>query len=45
MTVFVYPGGQHAFFNPAQANYDADAAALALARSVDFLDAQFAATT
>ena len=42
VTVHVYPGGKHAFFNPDQANYDADAASLALERSVAFLDAQFA---
>ncbi len=42
VTVHVYPGGRHAFFNPAQANHDAEAAALALERSIAFLDAQFA---
>ena len=41
VTVHVYPGGGHAFFNPDQANYDADAAALALERSIAFLDEQF----
>lgn len=38
VTVHIYPGGKHAFFNPAQANYDADAASLALQRSIAFLD-------
>ena len=38
VTVNVYPGGKHAFFNPAQANYDADAASLALYRSIAFLN-------
>jgi carboxymethylenebutenolidase len=42
VTVYVYPGGKHAFFNPDQANYDAGAATLALERSIGFLDAQFA---
>ena len=42
VTVCIYPGGKHAFFNPAQANYDAAAAALALERSIAFLDARFA---
>ncbi len=41
VTVHVYPGGQHAFFNPDQASYDAAAAALALERSIAFLDEQF----
>ncbi len=41
VTVHVYPGGQHAFFNPDQASYDADAAALTLERSIAFLDEQF----
>ncbi len=41
VTVYVYPGGKHAFFNPDQANYDADAASLALERSIAFLDEQF----
>ncbi len=44
VTVYVYAGGRHAFFNPDQANYDADAAALALERSIAFLDERFAAT-
>ena len=38
----VYPGAGHAFYNPEQANYDADAAKLAHQRSVAFLDNQFA---
>lgn len=42
VTVHVYPGGQHAFFNPDQASHDADAASLALERSIAFLDGQFA---
>ena len=42
VTVYVYPGAQHAFFNPDQAHYDADAASLVLERSIAFLDEQFA---
>jgi carboxymethylenebutenolidase len=42
VTVHVYPGGQHAFFNPAQPSYHADAASLAFARSIAFLDETFA---
>jgi len=38
----IYPGCKHAFFNPDQASYDAAAAALALARSVAFLERHFA---
>ena len=41
VTVHVYPGGGHAFFNPDQASYDAAAASLALQRSIAFLDEQF----
>ena len=37
----VYPGAGHAFYNPEQANYDADAAKLAHQRSVAFLEKQF----
>lgn len=39
----VYPGGQHAFFNPQQSSYDASHAALAMQRTIDFLDRQFGA--
>ena len=42
VTVHVYPGGKHAFFNPAQANYDANAASLALQRSIAFLNERLA---
>ena len=41
VTIFIYPNGQHAFFNPAQGSYDGDAAALAWQRSIEFLDRQF----
>ena len=36
--VFVYPGDQHLFADSSLPSYDADAAALALQRSRDFLD-------
>lgn len=36
--IHVYPGGQHAFFNPDQPYHDAAHAALALERSVAFLE-------
>ena len=42
VTIHIYPGGQHAFFNPEQPSHDADAAALAWTRSIAFLDQQFA---
>lgn len=42
VTIHVYPGAGHAFFNPEQANYDAQAAALAWQRSTAFLEARFA---
>ena len=45
VTVNVYPGGKHAFFNPAQANYDADAASLALQRSIAFLNERLASVS
>ena len=35
--IHIYPGGKHAFFNPDQASYDAEIAALAFRRAVDFL--------
>ena len=38
----VYPGGQHAFFNPQQAAHDAGHAALALERTIGFLDRRLA---
>jgi carboxymethylenebutenolidase len=41
VTVYVYPGAGHAFFNPEQVNHNADAAALALSRSVEFLEGCF----
>ncbi len=43
VAIHIYPGGRHAFFNPEQASYDADAAALAWRRSIAFLDERFAA--
>ncbi len=36
--LFVYPGDQHLFVDSALPSYDADAAALAMQRSRDFLD-------
>jgi carboxymethylenebutenolidase len=36
--VHVYPGAGHAFFNPAQETYNAEAAALAWERTVGFLE-------
>ena len=36
--IHVYPGGKHAFFNPEQQNYDSAHAALAMERSIAFLD-------
>jgi carboxymethylenebutenolidase len=42
VTIHVYPGAGHAFFNPEQASHDADAVALAFHRSVDFLDGHLA---
>ena len=38
----VYPGADHAFYNPAQPSYDAAAAELAHARSIAFLDRHLA---
>lgn len=37
----VYPGADHAFFNPEQESYDAEAAEIAHRRSVAFLQARF----
>ena len=42
VTIHIYPGGQHAFVNPEQPFYDAAHAALALDRSIAFLDRCFA---
>jgi len=43
VTIHVYPGGKHAFFNPEQpAAYDAGAATLAWRHSLDFLARHFA---
>lgn len=39
----VYPGGQHAFFNPQQPSYDAGHAALAMDRTIAFLDRRLGA--
>ena len=44
-TIHIYPGAGHAFFNPEQRSHDADAAALAYSRSIDFLDRSFAAVS
>ena len=41
VTIHIYPGAGHAFFNPEQASHDADGAALAFRRSIEFLDRQF----
>jgi len=41
--IHIYPGAGHAFFNPEQVSHDADASALLLSRSVEFLESQFAA--
>ncbi len=43
LPLHVYPGGQHAYFNPEQAGYDGAAARTSLARSLEFLDRQVAA--
>ena len=42
LTYYIYPGAQHAFFNPEQDSYDTEAAALAFSRSINFMDRQFA---
>jgi carboxymethylenebutenolidase len=41
VTIHVYPGGRHAFFNPEQDSYDQAIATLAWQRSVAFLDRLF----
>jgi carboxymethylenebutenolidase len=42
VTIFVYPGAGHAFFNPEQVdNYHSEATSLAWRRSLDFLREQF----
>ena len=41
VTVHIYPGAGHAFFNPEQESYDAAATASAFNRSIDFLRATF----
>ena len=41
VTIHVYPGGRHAFFNPQQDSYDQAIATLAWQRSVAFLDRLF----
>ena len=41
VTIHVYPGGRHAFFNPEQESYDPVIATLAWRRSVAFLDRLF----
>ena len=43
LPLHVYPGGQHAFFNPEQASYDEPAAETALGRSLAFLGQHVAA--
>ena len=45
VTIYVYSGAGHAFFNPEQASHDPAAAALLFSRSVDFLERQFAAVS
>ncbi len=40
---FIYPGAGHAFYNPEQANHNADAAQTAFERTKAFLDLQFGA--
>lgn len=39
----IYPGAGHAFFNPEQANHNADAARVAYERTIAFLNEKFAA--
>jgi carboxymethylenebutenolidase len=39
----IYPGGQHAFYNPEQASYHPEAAPLARTRTLDFLGRTIAA--
>lgn len=39
----IYPGAGHAFYNPEQANHNANAAETAYGRSITFLDRQFGA--
>jgi carboxymethylenebutenolidase len=39
----IYPGAGHAFYNPEQANHNANAAKTAYGRSITFLDQQFGA--
>jgi carboxymethylenebutenolidase len=39
----IYPGGQHAFYNPEQASFHAEAAPLARRRTLDFLSRTLAA--
>ncbi|MHA1107807.1 MAG: dienelactone hydrolase family protein [Alphaproteobacteria bacterium] len=41
LPLHIYPGGGHAFFNPEQANYDAEAARGALEKSLEFLAENF----
>lgn len=41
LRLYLYSGGKHAFFNPEQANHDADAADSAFERSIDFLGRSF----
>lgn len=41
VTVHIYPGANHAFFNPEQDYHDPDAASLLLSRSVAFLEECF----
>ena len=41
VTIHIYPGAGHAFFNPEQISHDRDAAALLLSRSVAFLEEVF----
>lgn len=41
VTIHIYPGAGHAFFNPEQISHDPDAAGLLLSRSVAFLEEVF----
>lgn len=40
---YIYPGAGHAFFNPEQANHNADASRLAHERTIEFLNGEFGA--
>ena len=42
LPLHIYPGGDHAFFNPEQSSYDAAFARLAHSRTIEFLDLHLA---